>query len=382
VLQWNTAALRGVRDAGFGPPIVARALAIVHICIYDAWAAYDPVAVGTRYGAALRRPPGQRTVPNEEQAISVAAYRATVDLFPADRTTVFAPLMSRLGCPTDTTTTDLNHPAGVGNVACQAVLDYRHHDGANQLGDEPGGTPAAPYSDYTGYRPINDPMDLTIGFNPSTVHDPNRWQPLRYLDPQGKTVTPTYIAPHWGHVAGFALPAGAALRSRTGPARYGRAAYRDQALALLGISSHLTDQQKMIAEYWADGPHTELPSGHWDLFAQYVSRRDHHGTGRRGIDAGVKLFFALTNAILDASIVAWDDKRTYDSVRPITANRYLIHGQQVLAWAGPYQGTRLIDGGDWLPYQPQHFPPSGTAEPVRPDGRMEPGKPVLGVHAG
>ncbi len=94
-------------------------------------------------------------------------------------------------------------------------------------------------------------MDLTIGFNPSTVHDPNRWQPLRYLDPQGKTVTPTYIAPHWGHVAGFALPAGAALRSRTGPARYGRAAYRDQALALLGISSHLTDQQKMIAEYWA-----------------------------------------------------------------------------------------------------------------------------------
>ncbi len=50
-------------------------------------------------------------------------------------------------------------------------------------------------------------MDLTIGFNPSTVHDPNRWQPLRYLDPQGKTVTPTYIAPHWGHVAGFALPA-------------------------------------------------------------------------------------------------------------------------------------------------------------------------------
>jgi len=112
----------------------------------------------------------------------------------------------------------------------------------------------------------------------------------------------------------------------------------------------------MIAEYWADGPHTELPSGHWDLFAQYVSRRDHHGTGRSGIAAGVKLFFALTNAILDASIVAWDDKRTYDSVRPITANRYLIHGQQVLAWAGPYQGTRLIDGGDWLPYQPSTFP--------------------------
>jgi hypothetical protein len=70
----------------------------------------------------------------------------------------------------------------------------------------------------------------------------------------------------------------------------------------------------------------------------------------------VKLFFALTNAVFDASIVAWDDKRAYDSVRPITAIRYLFHDKRVLAWAGPYQGTRLIDGADWLPYQPSTFP--------------------------
>jgi hypothetical protein len=357
VLRWNSAALHAVRDFRLGPPMVARALAIVHTCMYDAWAAYDRVAVGTRYGGALRRPPGERTLRNVAQAISVAGYRAVVDLFPADRVSVFDPLMTELGYDPADTTTDLHSPAGVGNVACAAVLAFRHRDGANQLGDEPGGTPGVPYSDYTGYRPANDPMDLTAAFVPATVRDPNRWQPLRYRDPQGAIVIPPYLAPYWGQVAGFALPVAAALRSPpTGPARYGSAAYREQALALLDLSAQLTDQQKMIAEYWADGPGTVRPPGHWDLFAQYVSRRDHHGTGQHGIDTDTKMFFALTNAIFDAGIVAWDDKRAYDSVRPITAIRYLFHGQQVLAWAGPYQGSRLIDGGDWLPYQPSTFP--------------------------
>src|SRR5256885_14426 len=40
----------------------------------------------------------------------------------------------------------------------------------------------------------------------------------------------------------------------------------------------------------------------------------------------------------------------------ITAIRYLFRGQQVRAWGGPYQGTRWIDGADWLPYQASTFP--------------------------
>src|SRR5437879_2134237 len=78
--------------------------------------------------------------------------------------------------------TDTSTPVGIGNVACKAVLDFRHHDGSNQLGDEPGGTPGIPYSDYTGYAPANDPMDMNALFDPAKVHDPNRWQPLSYLD--------------------------------------------------------------------------------------------------------------------------------------------------------------------------------------------------------
>ena len=56
VIQWNSAALQGVRDSKIGPPMVARALAIVHTCIYDAWAAYDKHAMGTQLGGSLRQP--------------------------------------------------------------------------------------------------------------------------------------------------------------------------------------------------------------------------------------------------------------------------------------------------------------------------------------
>src|SRR5436305_11406614 len=97
VIQWNNAALQGVRDSKIGPPMVARALFIVQNCIYDAWAAYDPTAVGTIYGGSLRRPASEQTLANKNEAISFGAYRAVVDLFPGDKTSVFDPLMAALG---------------------------------------------------------------------------------------------------------------------------------------------------------------------------------------------------------------------------------------------------------------------------------------------
>src|SRR5882724_4259685 len=60
VADWNAAALAEVRlskSLRNGPPMVARALAIAHTCMYDAWAAYDDIAVGTTdIGGTRRRP--------------------------------------------------------------------------------------------------------------------------------------------------------------------------------------------------------------------------------------------------------------------------------------------------------------------------------------
>jgi hypothetical protein len=356
VILWNRAALQGVRDSKLGPPMVARALAIVHTCIFDAWAAYDRRAIGTRLAGSLRRPPRERTLANMNAAISFAAYCATVDLFPADKQSVFDPLMRRLGYDPAEKTDNITTPAGVGNMAARAVLEFRHRDGANQLGDEPGGKPGVPYADDTGFVARNQPMDMRATFDPTTVGSPNYWQPLQYVDATGTVVTQAFVGAQWQHVVPFALTNVAQLRSTTGPAQYASEAYESQARDLLALSAGLTGEQKMIAEYWADGPHSELPPGHWDLFAQFVARRDHHGALKRGVDADVKLFFALTNAIFDASICCWDNKRFFDSVRPITAIRYLFRGQPVRAWGGPYQGTRLMDGATWVPYQASTFP--------------------------
>ena len=106
----------------------------------------------------------------------------------------------------------------------------------------------------------------------------------------------------------------------------------------------------MIAKYWANGPRTELPPGHWELFGQFVSRRDNHS-----VDADAKMFFALANAIFDAGMAAWDAKRAFDSVRTVTSIPYLFHGQQIRAWR-PFQGTQIFDGSLWIPYQPTTFP--------------------------
>jgi hypothetical protein len=96
VVAWNRAALQAVRATRSGPPITARALAVLHTAIFDAWAPYDDVAFGTRLGDMLRRPTGERTDANREQAISFAAHRVLVDLFPS-QAAAFDELLRRLG---------------------------------------------------------------------------------------------------------------------------------------------------------------------------------------------------------------------------------------------------------------------------------------------
>src|SRR5204863_5281533 len=133
---------------------------------------------------------------------------------------------------------NLNTPSGIGNVCARALLNYRHGDGSNQLGDlHPGA-----YSDYTGYVPVNS-VDV--------LNDPNKWQPLLV-----NGIPQTWLLPHWGLVKPFALTSGAPFRIflfANGPAQYPHGSYRKQALEALHLSLELDDTEKDTAEYWADG---------------------------------------------------------------------------------------------------------------------------------
>jgi hypothetical protein len=350
VIQWNNAALQAIRGSTLGPPMVARALAITHMCIYDAWTSFDPRALPARANG-IPKVTNQRGVPIRAQAISFAAYRALLDLFPS-QSSVFVDLMQRLGYNPADTSTDTATPTGIGNLAAQEVISFCHTDGSNQLNG---------YQDTTGYPgSYADYPAAPLPINTAdTINDPNHWQPLHV--PWGSANVQTYVGPHWGLVLPFALTPGplssnpgAQFRSTTGPKTtpFGSGTTPDpdyvaQAQQILANSAGLTDTQKVIAEYWKDGPNSEAPPGHWNLIAQFVSQRDDHG-----LDDDVKLFFALNGALLDASIAAWDDKRYFNSVRPITAIHYLYAGQPVTAWGGPCRGTQVIDGALWLPYQP------------------------------
>ncbi len=350
ILQWNEQLLNTIRlyPAATGPTVTARAIGVLHTATYDAWAAYDATAVGTRLGGTLRRPPEEFTDANKRKAISYAAYRVLVDLFPESRypgrPAVFAAKMSQLGYDPNDTSEDTSTPQGVGNRAVRAVLEYRHRDGANQLGDEQGGTPGVPYSDTTGYQPVN---------TWDTVNDPWRWQPLCVpTPPPGATscagTVQKPLTPHWKDIAPFALTSPYQF-DPPGPPTLPGGAYDPADIDLaLADTSNLTDKKKMMAEYWADGPKSEFPPGHWATIAQALSRKRGHS-----LDTDAKLFFTLGNALLDASISAWSAKYNpdWDFVRPITAIRERYRGQLITSWLGPYQGYGKVPGQQWIPYQ-------------------------------
>lgn len=340
--RWLDVALeatsREVDRHGARPTINSRNLAIVATAMYDAWAAYDEKAVGTRLGGALRRPPVERLAANREKAIAFATYRALLDQFPDDASWL-ADRMRDAGLDPCDATTDPATPQGVGNAAAEAVIAFRHHDGANQLGDEVGSN-GLPYSDYTFYHPVNPP---------DRIFDPDRWQPIPFDDGRGGKVTPGFLTPHWYRVKTFALAR--PDRFRPGPPPLvGSAQLKKDVDEVLALNADLTPQQKAIVEFMRDGPRSTGQSGHWLRFAQAVSRRDDND-----LDRDVKLFFTVANVAFDAFVAAWDAKRVYDSSRPWTLVRHYYAGKFVDGWGGPGKGTVKMKAEDWHPYSPSTF---------------------------
>lgn len=329
---------RNVEAYGARPTILARSMAIVMTAMYDAWAAYDGKAVATRPGARLRQPEAERTDPNREAAIFFATFRALLDVYPEDgewlrqqRELQRSSFKSSPG--------EVSSPEAIGNAAADAVLEYRRHDGANQLGDEPGGN-GKPYADYTYYTPKNAPV---------RVLDPTHWMAIPFVDAQGKTFFPGFLTAHWYRVKPFALERADQFRPGP-PPQWGSAQLKKEVQECIEVNAKLTPRQKAIVEFMRDGPRSTGQSGHWLRFAQDVSRRDHFS-----LDQDVKLFFTVANVVHDTFVASWDAKRFYDTSRPYWWVRQYFPGQRLLAWAGPGKGVAKIPAEQWHPYSPKSF---------------------------
>jgi hypothetical protein len=320
------------------PTIGSRMLGIVVTAMFDAWAAYDDKAVGTRLGDRLRRPRAERTTANKEQAIAYATYRVLIYLFPDDEKWITEEARKR-GVDPRIKSTDPSTAAGVGNAAAAALIEYRKHDGANQHGDETG-SDGKPYSDWTYYRCVNTPERL---------NDPDCWQPIPFDDGRGGKIVLGFLTPHWYRVKPFALKRSDQFRAPP-PPKCDSEQVRKELEELMRYNASLTPEQKAIVEFMRDGPRSTGQSGHWLRFAQDVSRRDKHD-----IDRDVKIFFAVGNVAMDAFIACWDSKRFYDNSRPWTLVRHLYKGKTVKGWLGPGKGVGDVKAEEWYPYSPRTF---------------------------
>jgi len=343
-LRFNDLTLRAIVASKTPPPQAARILAIVHTCIYDAWACYQPKALGTRMLGLLRRKDVEDYEKEVEEAIAHAAYRALDEYFgPLNLTNesgnpLLTTFMTDNGYdPSISDDSDLSVPAQLGNRCARALLDYRRGDGANTFKTL---NPTAHYADYTAYQPALKHDEVPAG--ELTQH----WQPLLKAD----GTVQSFLVPHWGRVQPFALLDGSMFRPPVPPAPWDSLVLCQEAEELVYLNANLSNVQKAICEYWMDGPGSVSPPGHWMRIAEWVAKRDRHD-----LDKDVKMFFALGNAVMDAGIAAWDCKRAYDYVRPVTFIRNFYKDRKIEGWGGPGIGTISIKGQDWKPYQKLDF---------------------------
>ena len=114
------------------------------------------------------------------------------------------------------------------------------------------------------------------------------------------------------------------------------------------------DYTRVLAEFWADGPNSETPPGHWFSIANYVADHPAHKRNFKGqgeelppLEWDVKTYFILGGALHDAAVTAWGIKGWYDYVRPVSAIRYMgTKGQSSDSRLGHFsaQGMELAPG--------------------------------------
>ncbi|MBT31906.1 MAG: hypothetical protein CMO01_19790 [Thalassobius sp.] len=114
------------------------------------------------------------------------------------------------------------------------------------------------------------------------------------------------------------------------------------------------DYGRVLAEFWADGPDSETPPGHWYTILNYVSYhekfvRKYKGLGKTldKLEWDIKAYFTLGATMHDAAIASWSVKGYYDYIRPISAIRYMASkGQSTDPELPNYspEGLPLIDG--------------------------------------
>lgn len=397
---WNEQNLSAIRIDFPDPTQHARNLLGSSIAMWDAWAAYDSEAVGVLYNEEASA--GNIEAARHE-AISYAAYRVLLNRYNESRNSSITSIiltnqMQSLGYDPTISSTVGDSPSALGNRIAETVLSFTAGDYSEDPGAFLGGI----------YAAMNDPLQVVE--RGTVMTEPNHWQPLEFdeaftQNEQEADLIQSFLGPHWGIVQPFALQTlrdGQILHVDPGtPPLLGTATdqeFKDGSLDVVWYSSLLdpdntemidispgaignntlgyndgtgypvnpatgspyppnivkhADFGRVLAEFWADGPDSETPPGHWNTLANELHEHPHfvrrylgEGGPMDRLEWDVKLYLALNGALHDAAIVAWGCKRVYDYVRPISSIRYMGGLGQSSNPGGPsyhQDGLPLVD---------------------------------------
>ncbi len=397
--RWNEQVLGAIRRDVPRPGVHARNLFHVSLAIWDAYAAYDDIVTG--YVSKEHATAGDIGAARQE-AISYAAYRVLSHRYSKAigggvSQACFDAFMAKLGFDPSQSASDATSPHALGDRVGQAVIDAFADDGANE---------AADYADPNAFEP--DSPNLVVDRPGSHATDPNLWQRLVLAKAETQNGIPenagaqVYVGAQWGDVTPFSLvrpkagepyldigklpatldddlvAAAIDLVRRESELDVDEDTMMDISPGALGNNTLGTndglgravnpvtgkpyvsqpvkrsDFGRVMAEFWADGPTSETPPGHWNVIANGVA--DNPAFERRLFGTGpaldplawdVRTYLALNGAVHDAAIAAWELKRKYVSGRPITLIRYMAeHGQRTDPSLPSYdpEGLPLIDG--------------------------------------
>lgn len=383
---WNEALLDAIRIDTPNPPVHGRNLYHLSAALWDAFWAYEPNAWQTITPAFTREqvtlsPEAASRKAAQAEAMSFAAYRILQTRFQnspgADQTKASIDwLMHELGYDPSLTGNGGDEPHAVGNRIAESILAATIDDGANERNG---------YVDATDYMALNEPM--IVGIEGTEMLYPNNWQPLLlgvsitqngillpsglqdFIGVNAKLTTPFAMAkptydtialdpgpqPHLGgigheelvqevieiiRVAAMLDPAdgvmidvspGAMLNNDLGTnngSGHPLNPYTNQPYAPNFVPR--ADYGRILAEFWADGPESETPPGHWNVLFNEASdhpaatlRFEGKGEPLDRLEWDVRAYLALNGALHDAACAAWTVKRQYDSSRPISLIRYM-----------------------------------------------------------
>nr|ABS50458.1 NapH1 [Streptomyces aculeolatus] len=321
---------------------------VVWLAAFDALAPYHETAVGV-YSQIPRRPSSESATNRNLNIAALHAQHGVWKRVLPQQVDQLRQLMTALGLDPSDETENLSSPVGIGNVAAKNAFNALKNDGMNFLGYEGRKYNPRPWSDYTGYVPVNTAFK---------VNNPSRWQPqLQAHNARragggpgdlGIYVTQHFVTPQIARTKAhiFRDPSRFRIPRPEFSDHTNTRAYKREVDAIIDASANLNDERKALAEI--------MENKLWGIgHSSIVIANKYDQNNEMGVHGWAHWMLSHVLATFEPLIAAWHHKRIYDAVRPVTAVRHVYGNRKIRAWGGVGMGTvDDIRASEWSSYLP------------------------------